>query len=189
MKGGLAPFFISGKYGMTSNWALPRSVNQYSDPDAENIHVSWIEERQFAAIKNKDGSSIKTSRDLLHIARDPRNDILEKTYYLRCTNFDFVNLPNLISGIEIKLSMNRFGRITDDTIQLTLNDNLIGENQATLDLNPIKIYGGTTDLLGTNISLSDLQNSTFGIVLRFKSHPNWPHKSSALVDAVEIRIH
>jgi len=27
------------------------------------------------------------------------------------------------------------------------------------------------------------------VVVRFQSHPNWPHKCSALVDAIELRVH
>ena len=174
---------------MSSNWALPSIVSQYAETGFENNHVSWVEDRNFAAIKNKDGTHIKTSRDLVHIARDPQHDILETTYFLKCIDFNFLNLPTTISGIEIKLTMNRFGRITDDTIQLTLNNDLIGENQSTLDLSPIKIYGSNTDLFGTSLSSASSLNSSFGVVLRFRSHPKWPHRSSALIDAVEIRIH
>lgn len=174
---------------MTSNWALPTNINQYAEPGAELFHVSWNEIDNFYAIKNKDGKNIKTSRDLLHIARDPKQDIKEKTYFLKITGFNFVNLPSSLSGIELKLSMNRYGRITDDTIQLVLNDILIGVNQSTLSLDPIKTYGGTSNMWNTNLTISDLLDPTFGVVLRFKSHPQWPHKNSALIDSVELRIH
>lgn len=174
---------------MASNWALPSTVIQYSESGFENDHVSWDESKQFASVKTKDGTHIKTVRDLVHIARDPKHDILEKTYYLKLTNFNFTNLPPVLSGIEMKLTMNRFGRITDDVIQLTFNNNLIGENKADLNLDPIKVYGSPSDIWSSNISLSDVTNSSFGIVLRFESHPRWPHKSSAFIDAVELRIY
>jgi len=174
---------------MTTNWTLPNSITQYAETGAEDRHVQWLEIDNFSALKSLDQRSIKTTRDLVHIARDPRHDITEKTYYLRLTDFRFKNLPSTISGIELKLSMNRFGRITDDDISLCLDGEIIGENQATLDLNPIKIYGNQTNLWNTTLSISDVQNSTFGCVLRFQSHPKWPHKSTALIDAIEIRIH
>lgn len=174
---------------MTSNWALPRSVIQYSEEGAELFHVSWDETDAFTAVKNKDGKHIKTSRDLLHIARDPKKDITEKTYFLKLTGFNFVNLPEQISGIELKLSMNRFGRIMDDTIQLTLAGSVIGENLADVILDPIKVYGGTNEMWQTNLTPLDVVDETFGVVLRFKSHPHWPHKTSALIDSVELRIH
>jgi len=174
---------------MTSNWALPSIVEQYSEPSAENVHVSWINVDNFSNLKTNNGKSVKTSRDLIHIARDPRHDIVEKTYFIKCVGFNFVNLPLTPSGIEIKLTSNRFGRITDETISLTLNDEIIGNNHASLDLSPIKTYGNNNDMWNTTLIYSDFQNNSFGVILRFQSHPNWPHKCSMLLDAIEIRVH
>jgi hypothetical protein len=174
---------------MTSNWALPRNIIQYAEESAEDFHVPWLEKDNFSGLKNLDGKSIQTTRDLLHIARDPRKSITEKTYFLKITNFNFQNLPATVSGIELKLSMNRYGRITDDTVQLCLNDQEIGTNQANLNLDPKKIYGGNAVLWDTNLTVSNVSSPTFGIILRFKSHPNWPHRCSPLIDAVELRIH
>lgn len=174
---------------MPTNWTLPNSISQYAETGAEDRHVPWLEVDNFSALKSLDQRSIKTSRDLVHIARDPRHDIVEKTFYLQITDFRFKNLPTSLAGIEIKLSMNRFGRITDEDIMLCLNGETIGENQATLDLSPVKIYGNQNNLWNTNLTISDVQNSTFGCVIRFQSHPKWPHKSSVLIDAIEIRIH
>jgi hypothetical protein len=173
---------------MTTNWALPSNIEQYSESGAENIHISWLDLNNFENIKINNGKSIKLIDNLKHIARDPRHDITDKTYYLKCTNFNFTNVPSIINGIEVKLTMNRSGRVTDDTVQLCLNGNLIGDNQASLDLSPIKIYGGNNDLWNTTLSSTDIQNVTFGIILRFKSHPNWPHSSNALIDAIEIKV-
>ena len=174
---------------MASNWALPRLISQYAETEAENAHVSWLEVDNFSSLKFKDSKHIRTSRDLLHIARDPKTDIKEKTYFLKLTNFNFDNIPSILTGIEVKITMNRFGRITDDTVQLILNDNHIGDNLADLDLAPIKTYGNSTTLWNTNISASNVLNNTFGIILRFQSHPRWPHKASPLIDTVEIRLH
>jgi|694.fasta_scaffold00326_8 hypothetical protein len=174
---------------MTSNWALPTNIIQYSEEDSETSHVQWTEIDNFYSLKNLDGKFVKTQRDLLHIARDPKKDLVEKTYFLKLTGFNFINIPSNISGFEVKITMNRFGRITDDTIQLCLNDKLIGDNKANLDLAPIKIYGNENDLWETNISNSGVINNSFGIVLRFMSHPRWPHKNSAMIDTVQIRIH
>lgn len=174
---------------MTSNWSLPNEVSQYAESGAEDAHVAWQEENNFSALKNIDGRSIKTTRDLLHIAREPKHDIREKTYFLKITNFNLRDLPDTISGLELKLTMKRFGRITDETIQLCLNNQLIGDNQATLDLDPIKVYGSETNLWNTTLTSTILQNPTFGVVLRFQSHPRWPHKTGVLIDAVEIRVY
>ena len=182
-------FFYMVNKSMTSNWALPTNIIQYAEEGAEDAHISWTETDSFSGLKSADGRSIKTSGELVHIAREPRHDITQKTYFLKITGFNFINLPDTVSGIEMKLSMNRFGRITDDTVQLCVNDQLIGENQATLDLNPIKIYGDQTSMWDTNLSISDVQNPSFGVTLRFKSHPRWPHKSSAMIDVVQVRVY
>lgn len=182
-------FFYMVNKSMTSNWALPTNIIQYAEDGAEDAHISWTETDSFSGLKSADGRSIKTSGELVHIAREPRHDITQKTYFLKITGFNFINLPDTVSGIEMKLSMNRFGRITDDTVQLCVNDQLIGENQATLDLNPIKIYGDQTSMWDTNLSISDVQNPSFGVTLRFKSHPRWPHKSSAMIDVVQVRVY
>ena len=174
---------------MNSNWTLPTSVTQYAEADAENYHVSWIDAGEFHALKNKDGKFIKTSRDLLHIAKQPKHDLVEKTYFLKVTGFRFNTLPETLSGIEMKLTMNRNGRISDDTIQLFLENDVIGDNQASLSLNPTTIYGGEESKWGSNLSISNIQNTNFGVLVRFKSHPQWPHKCSALIDAIELRIH
>jgi hypothetical protein len=174
---------------MTSNWALPRTVSQYAEEGAESSHIAWQEIDSFSALKNLDGKSIKTLSDLVHIARDPKRDIVQKTYFLKITNFDFQNVPSTIASIELRLSMKRHGRITDDTVQLTLNNQLIGSNQGDLNLDPTKIYGGEYILWDSTLSTADILDPSFGIVLRFQSHPRWPHKSSPFIDSVELRIH
>jgi hypothetical protein len=174
---------------MTTNWTLPTNVIQYAEEGGEDAHISWLETNNFHSLKDFDGKSVRTTRDLVHIARDPRHDILQKTYYLKLTGFNFSNLPVTLSGIEMRLSINRYGRITDDTIQLCYNNVLIGDNHASLNLDLIKIYGSETDNWNTNLTMSDIQNSSFGVIIRFQSHPNWPHKNSPLVDSVELRIH
>ena len=85
--------------------------------------------------------------------------------------------------------MNRLGRITDETIQLCYNNESIGDNHASLALDLTKYYGGDTNKWNTNLTMTDIQNSSFGVILRFQSHPDWPHKNSPLIEAVQLRIH
>lgn len=174
---------------MTTEWTLPNTITQYAEVGGEDAHVSWLEVDNFSSLKGVDNKSVRTTRDLLHIAREPRHDTTEKTYYLKITNFNFTRLPQTLSGIELKISMNRVGRITDDTVQLCLNNDLKGLNHASPDLSLIKVYGSETDMWETNLNMQDIQHPSFGIVLRFQSHPYWPHKSTPLVDSVELRIH
>jgi hypothetical protein len=174
---------------MTTSWTLPNTILQYSEPGAEQAHVSWDDSDNFNQLRNSDGRFLQSNSYLEHIARSPKTDIKNKTYFLKLTNFNFSQLPDLISGIEVRLRARRYGRATDDTIQLLLNDEVLGDNKATLSINPEKIYGGTSDIWGSSLTLADITDSSFGILIRFKSHPDWPHRDPILVDSVEMRIH
>jgi hypothetical protein len=175
---------------MTTAWTLPTIFSQYAEPGGEEAHVQWNDSTQFRELRNLNDGFVCTQKPLLHIARSPKHDILMKTYFLKTTGFQFRDIPTVISGVECKLTMNRSGRIMDDTVSLYYNDDVIGENQATMELAPIKTYGGETSIWNSKfITREMLQNNSFGVVIRFKSHPNWPHKSTPLVDAVELRIH
>jgi hypothetical protein len=175
---------------MATAWTNPTTIIQYAEEGAETHHISWDDTDDFASMKSRNGQSVGRMGQLEHIARSPKHDITNKTYFIRATGYNFKNLPSVVSGIELKVTARREGRVTDDTIQLCLNQEVIGDNRADLKINPIKVYGGETDLWGVdNITLSTLQDSSFGVVLRFKSHPSWPHRSAAFIDSVEIRIH
>jgi len=166
---------------MTTAWTSPTIITQYAEPGTELHHILWSNVNEQLPIK--------TSKDLLHIARSPKLDVTMKTYYLALSGFNFTGLPEIILGIELKLTGNRRGRITDETVQLMLNNEPIGKNRASLGLSPQKIYGSETDLWETEITPSDIQNNIFGVLIRFQSHPHWPHKDTMVVDDVEVRIH
>lgn len=171
---------------MTTAWTLPTSISQYVETDAEDIHISW-DDTSFNNLTSITGRALGTTKPLYHIARSPKHDLKTKTYFLKLGGFRFEDIPNVISGIEVRLSSKRYGRITDETIQLSLNDELVGDNKATLMVSPIKTYGGENDTWGINPD--DVLEPSFGIIIRLQSHPNWPHRDGAQIDAVEIRIH
>ncbi len=170
---------------MSTNWTFPTSITQYTEDES---HIAWKEEN-FHNIKSPSGRLVTTNGTLLHIARSPRNDITMKTFFLKATGFNFQNLPQTISGIECRLTTNRGGRIVDDTIQLCYQDSLIGDNRANSKLDPIQVYGNNADLWNANATLDMVQNSSFGVVLRFRSHPSWPHRTAAAIDTVELQIY
>lgn len=174
---------------MATNWTNPTIITQYAEETAEEMHIPWDESDNFVSLKGLPGQSVGTQGTLYHYARSPKTDVLTKTYYLRLTGYNFINIPETISGIELRLTGQRGGRVTDDTIQLCHNGQLIGENQATLTLDPIKHYGGIDNLWGVEGLLLTEIDSTFGVVVRLKSHPKWPHNTAAFLDSVELRIY
>jgi hypothetical protein len=169
---------------MSTNWTSPSTITQYAEDES---HISWID--NFSNIKSSTGRLVSTTEPLLRIARQPRNDITMKTYFLKITGYNFQNLPEEISGIECRIKMNRGGRISDDTVQLCYQDNLIGENQAELKLDPITVYGSNTNTWKVALTSSMVQDSSFGVVVRFRSHPQWPHSTTPLIDTVELQIY
>ena len=171
---------------MTTPWTFPTLIEQYAEDES---HIGWSDVDDFAALKSEINSGVPAVAPLLHIARSPKYDIKMKTWYLRCTGFDFINLPETISGITLRLSMHRGGRVTDETISLCYQNHDIGKNLADLPLNPTTIYGSSTDTWEIeNLNLSMIQDSSFGVLLRFQSHPNWPHRTAPIVNGVELQI-
>lgn len=165
---------------MPTLWTTPTTVTQYKEYED---HIDWT---NISAVSFPDTNSARTVKPLLHIAVSRDNNIKMKTAYLKCTGFNFTFVPNPILGIELKVDINRTGRITDNVIQLTLNNEPIGENSA--DLNRfVSAYGGETDLWGTSLS-SELINSTFGVILRYQSHPYFPHNCSPYIESVQLRL-
>jgi hypothetical protein len=176
---------------MTTEWTTPTIFSQYVESGAETAHIPWNDSNGWAALLNRNvNEKIGTNGTLTHIARSPKHDILSKTYYVKCQGFNFVNLPDSPSGIELRLTTQRRGRITDETIQLCFDNNTISENLADLIVDPVKIYGGSTSLWSVkNLSMSTIEDSKFGVVIRLQSHPNYPHRDEAYINAVELRIH
>ena len=173
---------------MTTKWTPPTICSQYAEEGAEDFHISW-DSSSFSSIRSNDSNSLGTMGTLEHSARSPKHDITNKTYFLKITGFNFNQLPNTLTGIELSLTMKRGGRVTDETVSLCIHDAEIGTNNANLDLNPIKVYGGEKELWGTNLTIADITSPSFGVVVRFQAHPQWPHRTGAFIDAVELRIH
>ena len=172
---------------MSTEWAYATTISQYAEV---TNHIPWKDSGMgFYEAMYPDGVFLETTTPLLHIANSLVNDIKNKTYYLQLTGFSLINIPTIPAGVEVSLDMNRGGRITDETIQLTYNGQLIGSNKADGLLDPYKIYGGSTDLWNANLTNAIVSDPSFGVILRFQSHPSWPHKSSPMIDYVGLRVY
>jgi hypothetical protein len=168
---------------MTTYWTTPSTVTQYAEDPS---HIEW--NQNFNSLTSvTDGVSL--NKPLQHISRQPKNDIKMKTWYLQATNFNFQNLPTTISGISFRFSVYRGGRIFDETIQLTYINELIGENKCLRTVDPVQIYGGVTDTWTVENLDSIVRDPTFGIVIRLRSHPDWPHKTTPILRGLELQIH
>lgn len=175
---------------MATDWFNPQIISQYAETGGENIHIRWDDSNNYAGLRSANGTSVGTLGRLSRIARSPKPDLTNHTYYIKLTGYVFFHLPNVISGIELKLSSQRAGRVTDDLVALTYNNEIIGENQGRLEINPIMYYGSENSLWGLSSVLpAVIQDSSFGVVLRFRSHPSWPHNDPMDLKSVQLRIH
>lgn len=166
---------------MPSSWSYPSSVTQYAEVPN---HIAWREVgNEFTQL-----NFVTTVTDLKHISNTAVNDIKMKTYYLVLTGFQWTDLPTSIAGIEARINVKRLGRITDDTVSLYLNQG-IGENRANADLANDKTYGSETDVWGLETITSAMMNDpNFGLILRYQSHPSWPHSAAPIMQHVQIRV-
>jgi hypothetical protein len=170
---------------MPTPWTLPNTIVQTAEAES---HIPWDPVSDFVYLRQEDGEFTGTVKPLLHIANPTTGDLRMKTWYLMLSNFSFQELPTEVSGIEVELRIERSGRIADDTIQLQINNEFIGDNKSTYELDYVKTYGSPTDMWGTNLTSSDLLNPLFGIGIRFQSHPFYPHNAAPLLDYVKIRV-
>jgi hypothetical protein len=172
---------------MSTDWISPTTITQYAE--VEN-HVPWKDSGTgFFEAMYPDEVFLETTVPLLHIANSLMNDIKNKTFYLQLTGFNIINLPTNPIGIEVEVSMKRDGRITDETVQLTYNNQLIGNNKADGTLDLYKIYGSNNDLWNANLTAAMIGDPSFGIVLRYQSHPSWPHRSTPMLDYIRLRVY
>lgn len=171
---------------MNSDWRYPTTVTQYAEHES---HIAWDDVDNFMGIKQPDNYNLSTVSDLVHYANPGTNDMRTKTWFLVATNFKMTDVTGTITGIEVKLDTRRGGRVSDETVELYLGDTSISDNGATPELDMIKTYGGSSNLWGLeSLDLSTLQRPDFGILLRFQSHPFWPHRSQMLINSAAIRV-
>jgi hypothetical protein len=166
---------------MPSEWSYPNTATQYAEAP---VHVPWLNvDENFDEI-----NLVRGQTDLRHISNSLVNDIKMKTYYLALTEFDWINMPETLTGLEVYVKLRRTGRIFDDTVQLYYQGQPIGANMANHDLLDLKVYGGETFKWGIDdLSIEMLSDPDFGIVLRYQSHPTIPHQTCPYMEHVQLR--
>lgn len=163
------------------------------DPERE---ISWN------STPSRDVNSLleqkwSTVRSLKHIANPASGNIRERTYSLICTDFQMDFLPDNITGLELKINAQRNGRIADEIIQLTYQGQAIGINnfvyltdsEGHLKITNETFYGGPNDLWGAELTTEMLQDPTFGVILKFQSHPYYPHSVGMILDSVSLTVY
>jgi len=165
---------------------FPQLIEQISDnPDQE---IAWR-----TPLRDK----VSITEDLSHRSNPASGDLTNKTWTLVYTNLGIADAPATVSGIQLDLVTQRNGRITDNTIQLTYQGQAIGKNnfsyvtdvEGHLKLVNENTYGGADDLWGAEITPEMLQDPSFGVILKFQSHPYYPHKCGMSVETVSVTVY
>jgi hypothetical protein len=92
--------------------------------------------------------------------------------YLKCSNFGF-SIPSgaTIDGITVEIEKKRtpYCTVTDNVVSLVKNGVISGNNYRSTDnwnlTDTYSTYGGSTDLWGLSLTSSDINSSTFGVVI------------------------
>jgi hypothetical protein len=162
-------------------WYYPISVTQFSEDDS---HIAWKSDGNFVYIKGRDSFQTNTIAPLRHIPLSFSQSVRNKTWFLYC-RFSLNREPGTVTGLEVQLSIDRGGRVVDDTVQLYKNSEKIGENYASMDLSTLKKYGNTWGLEWNNPYI--LTSGDFGVLLRFQSNFTIPHSTTPSIDFIRMR--
>ena len=177
-----------------SHTYIPTSVNLTSSDPTNEIPWTSIPTSSVGFLVNSRWSTLYPLR---HRSNPACGDLRDRTWDIVCTNFNMTVLPSEISGLQLDILGQRNGRIVDDMIQLTYQGLPIGNNnfQYVLDadghfyLDNQTTYGGTTDLWGIELTPELLQDPSFGVILKFQSHPYYPHSCGMFLDSVSITVY
>jgi hypothetical protein len=139
---------------------------------------------------------LRTTRPLKHISNPAAGDIRERTQALIIKGF---NIPDTINpvGISVEITGQRNGRICDEIIQLWHQGELIGDNNffyitdtsGHLLITNQSTYGGPTNTWGTTLTPELLSDPEFGIMVKFQSHPYYPHNDIMILDSVSLTVY
>lgn len=140
---------------------------------------------------------VRTETELRHISNPACGDLRNRTQSLAFLDFGMTGLPETISGIELRIEAQRNGRIADDQIQLFYQGDVIGVNNFYYETDidgrlPIynnATYGGPLDLWGATITPEMLRDPDFGVLLKFQSHPYYPHSSGMQINLVSLTVY
>jgi hypothetical protein len=142
------------------------------------------------------GKRFQTDGNLFHIANPASGDLVNSTQSL-LFKFNITEAPAVISGLELRVMTQRNGRATDKQIQLSFQDQPIGNNnfkyitdeEGHLPLHNDATYGGPTDTWGASLTPEMIQDPSFGVILKFQGHPYYPHSSGMFIDSVALTVY
>jgi hypothetical protein len=177
-----------------SNWYTPTIITQ--DFTDSPPYIQWHGDNGGLDFP------MTTTKDLIHIANSggpgpAMTDIRNKTTLLTFTGFNIEAVFESITGIEVKLDIQRNGRIADDFIGLCYSDGEITRTRVDYSQDSEghlihfnkNLYGGENDMWDAEITPVDMLNPNFGVMLRLQSHPFVPHRCGCRIYGLALRYY
>lgn len=125
---------------------------------------------------------------------------VETSHYLKCTNFGF-SVPSgaTINGVTVAIERKADGDsgsnlyVRDSTVQLVQGGTVSGANKAVTATNwtttdSTASYGGAADLWTLTLADTDINASTFGVVLSVVMRDRFSSGQNGRVDLITITI-
>lgn len=92
-----------------------------------------------------------------------------------------------VTGVELTVAVTRLARIQDSVIQLHYQGSLVGRNLARLDSEDTTVYGGASNLWGTeNI---DFHHPSFGVCIDLQPHTEYPSSNLVYLRSVILALY
>jgi hypothetical protein len=178
-----------------TQYYVPKTIVQYAEYPEQN--VSWtnnlkdttvIDQPEYNLANPETGAGdrniITTIKPLQHIPNSGRGSVIDKTFYLKCSDFGFDVAPEDITGVVVEIHAQRNGRIVDDTVVFMLGDQVISDNKTNLASireghvrnNNVQVYGGDGDTWGMTLTPELFADPTLSLLVRFASNPLYPHR-------------
>ena len=189
---------------MTTQFYTPTTIQEVTPTDDYLMQpiIGWKHNGTIS-----DNNYAVTNQSLYTISGLWMEKYLSHTSELWCTGLNIPDTEQQVVGIEFLLLMHRFSRIEDLRIQLTLNGEAIGDNMAS-PVNPVQsnmytgenspllpivgdtnIYGSTNELWGTtDLTSANVADSSFGIIISFRSNQVYPHRDIAQINQIALGI-
>jgi hypothetical protein len=179
---------------ITSNWFSPTLISQ-----------DYTDSPPYTAWKGDNGGltfPLSLTKDLSHYANSggpgpAMTDIRNKTTLLTFTGFNLPLCQGIITGVELRLDIQRNGRIADSDVFLSYQGGNLGATQVDysqdLEGHLIKFnlnqYGGDGNNWGAELTPEIIADPSFGINLRLQSHPFVPHKCGCRIYGMALRYY
>jgi hypothetical protein len=168
---------------------------QVSTTSTSDLEIGWKSDiaPRTDMIMNKKWTTIAP---LQHRANAATGGLRDTTQSIIFTGFN-IDFQESINGVQLNIIAQRNGRIADETIQLYYQGSAIGINnfqyetdeEGRLPIENNSNYGGENDTWGVELTNEMIQNPTFGVLLRFQSHPYYPHSSAITLDSISLTIY